>query len=235
MTEHKDSGIANIDRPAYSASEVARILRLPTATVNAWCFGQRYRDARKRDRRFKPVISPADSRNRLLSFANLCELHILSAIRRKHGVTLQNVRDSIDYVGKRLGLTRPLLDVQFQTNGIHLFVEHASRLLSVSQQGQEAMRSDFERLLQRIERDPAGTPVRLYPFTRPNSTDGDRVVVLDSRLAFGRPIVMPARIKTDVIRDRFNAGDSLAEMAQDFRVEQSVIEEALRFEQRLAA
>jgi uncharacterized protein (DUF433 family) len=116
-----------------------------------------------------------------------------------------------------------------------LFVEHASRLLSVSQQGQEAMRSDFERLLQRIERDPAGTPVRLYPFTRPNSTDGDRVVVLDSRLAFGRPIVMPARIKTDVIRDRFNAGDSLAEMAQDFRVEQSVIEEALRFEQRLAA
>jgi len=224
-----------IDRPAYSASEAARILRLPTATVNAWCFGQHYRDARKRDRQFKPVIAPADSRNRLLSFANLCELHVLSAIRRKHGVTLPKVRDTIDYVGQKLGLQRPLLDGQFQTNGIHLFVDHASRLLNVSQQGQEAMRGDFERLLQRIEHDASGAPVRLYPFTRPNSADGNRVVVLDPRLAFGRPVVVPASVKTDVIRDRFNAGDSLAEMARDYRVEQSVIEEALRFEQRLAA
>jgi uncharacterized protein (DUF433 family) len=97
------------------------------------------------------------------------------------------------------------------------------------------MRGEFERLLERIERDSTGTPIRLFPFTRSGASGDTRVVVLDPRLAFGRPVVVPASVKTDVIRDRFRAGDSIAEMAQDYRVEPSVIEEALRFEQRLAA
>lgn len=235
MNDSTNSRFTSIDRPAYSAGEAARILGLPYATVSAWCFGQRYRSAKKQERRFKAVIAPADRRNRLLSFANLCELHVLSAIRRKHGIALPKVRASIDYVSKKLDLARPLLDIEFQTNGVHLFVEHASRLLNVSQQGQEAMRGEFERLLERIERDETGTPVRLFPFTRTGSPGSARVVMLDPRLAFGRPVVVPASVKTDVIRDRFRAGDSIAEMAQDYRVEPSVIEEALRFEQRLAA
>jgi len=87
--------------------------------------------------RFKAVIRAADTRNKLLSFVNLCELHVLAAIRRVHRVSLPKVRDSVEYLRNQLGADRPLVDQQFKTNGIDLFVEQASKLLNVSRQGQE--------------------------------------------------------------------------------------------------
>ncbi len=225
------------DNPAYTASEAARMLNLPVATLKAWCFGQAYRLPSGARKKFQPVIRPADAKDRLLSFANLCELHVLSAIRRVHKISLPKVRASLDYVRVELDSDRPLLDRDFKTNGIDLFVRHASKLLNVSKQGQEALRGEFESALARIERDSKGMPVRLFPFSR-SSTAGKeqpRTVVIDPRLSFGRPVLSKVAVPTEVIVDRFRAGDSVPEMAKDYGVGEKEIEEALRFEQRRAA
>jgi len=226
-----------LDTPAYTASEAARILGLPVATLKAWSFGQTSRTPAGEPRKFHPVIRPADAKRRLLSFANLCELHVLSAIRRHHKIPLPKVRASVAYVKKELGSERPLLDRDFRTNGIDLFVRHALALLNVSQQGQEALRGEFENALARIERDRSGAPVRLFPFSRGSLADKDqpKTVVIDPRLAFGRPVISEVAVPTAIIIDRFRAGDSVPEMASDYGVGNEDIEEALRFEQRLAA
>lgn len=228
---------AIFDQPAYSASEAARILQLPPATLKAWCFGQAYRASSGLPKRFQPVIRPADSKARLLSFVNLCELHVLSAIRRTHRIPLPKVRESVEYLRSRLGSNTPLIDHQFKTNGLDLFIEHASKLLNVSRQGQEAMRGDFELALARIERNKSGAPVRLFPFSRSSPADRKqpRSIVIDPRLAFGRPVLSRVAVPTEIIFDRFRAGDSLAELADDYGVGKEEIEEALRFEQRRAA
>ena len=225
------------DTPAYTATEAARILGLPVATLKAWSFGQTNRLPTGATRRFHAVIRPADTKRRLLSFANLCELHVLSAIRRHHKISLPKVRASVDYVRGKLGSDRPLLDRDFKTNGIDLFVSHASTLINVTQQGQEAMRGEFEHALARIDRDRSGAPIRLFPFSRSSLADKNqpKTVVIDPRLAFGRPVISEIAVPTAIIIDRFRAGDSLAEMAGDYGVREEDIEEALRFEQRLAA
>lgn len=224
------------DQPAYTASEAARILGLPAATLKAWCFGQTYRSPSGLLKRFQPVIRPADTKARLLSFTNLCELHILSAIRRHHKISLPKVRESVEFLRSQLGSDRPLIDREFKTNGIDLFVEHASKLLNVTRH-QEAMRGDFELALARIERDKTGTPVRLFPFSRSSVTDGEqpRAVVIDPRLSFGRPVLARIAVPTEIISDRFRAGDSIPELAEDYRVGEEEIAEAIRFEQRRAA
>ncbi len=122
------------DEPAYLPNEAARILGLPLATLKAWSFGQ----ASGGGRRFLPVIKAADEARKPLSFANLCELHVLSAIRRNHKIPLPKVRESLDFVQRELGSLRPLLDRDFKTNGIDLFVGQASKLINVSKQGQQA-------------------------------------------------------------------------------------------------
>ena len=99
------------DQPAYAPAEAARILGLPVATLRAWSFGQTSGGGRH----FQPVIKPADKAAKLLSFANLCELHVLSAIRRNHRISLPKVRASLDYVRERLDSDRPLLDRNFTT------------------------------------------------------------------------------------------------------------------------
>lgn len=234
MDKDKEN-ISIFDTPAYLASEVSSILNLPSATVKAWAFGYNYNAGQKR---FQPVITPADGARRLLSFANLCELHVLSAIRRRHKVSLFKVRDSIDYLRHELGYSQhPLLDKELQTNNIDLFVEHASQLLNIARDGQVAMRGDFEQALARIERDSNGTAVRLFPYSRTSisAINQPKAVVIDPRVSFGRPILTSAAIPTEIIADRFLAGDSPTEMAKDYRVEEEEIEEAIRFEQRRTA
>lgn len=220
------------DEPAYPPNEAARILGLPVATLKAWSFGQ----ASGGGRRFQPVIKAADEIRKQLSFANLCELHVLSAIRRNHKIPLPKVRESLDFVQRELGSLRPLLDRDFKTNGIDLFVGQASKLLNVSKQGQQALRGEFEAALARIERNKRGDPIRLYPFSRTaKGADQPRTVVVDPKLAFGRPVISKVAVPTGIVIDRFRAGDSLTELASDYGVAEADIEEALRFEQRLAA
>jgi uncharacterized protein (DUF433 family) len=220
------------DEPAYRAGEAAHILALPLSTVQAWSFGHDYRHADGSAKRFRRVIAPADARRKLLSFANLCELHLLSVIRRRHRVKLPQVRKAVDFMSERLGEARPLLSRRFRTNGVDLFVEHADELLNVSRHGQQALREDFERALSRVDYDPSGVAVRLFPYIAPHSASQTRDVVVDPLRSFGRPALLGAYVRTEVIADRFDAGDPIEEMADDYRVSPRQIEQALRFEWR---
>lgn len=221
------------DEPAYQAAEAARIVGVPASTAKAWAFGQRQPDGRV----FHAVIAPADRRRRLLSFANLCELHVLATIRRVHHVKLSKVRSSLRYVATQLHFERPLIAHQFLTNGVDLFIKHAGALLNTSQDGQQAIRGGFEQALDRIEWSRDGAVLRFFPFTRSSASlvDQPKVVVVDPRIAFGRPSLVRCGVTTEVIEDRFVAGDSPEEMAEDYGVEPQDIWEALRFERQLAA
>ncbi len=212
------------------------MLALPYGTVMAWSFGQAYTQHDGSAKRFVALITPADRKNRLLSFTNLCELHVLAAIRRLHRVPMPGVRKAITYVQARLGVDRPLASSRFLTNGVALFVEEAGRLLNVSQEGQQALREDFERALTRIDFNRSGTPTLLFPYSRAAvDAEQPRTVLIDPRRAFGRPVVVGAFVRTEVIEQRFRAGDSIAEMALDYGLAQADVEEALRFESRRAA
>ncbi len=228
---------ALLHEPAYPASEVAHILALPAATVRAWSFGHDYVQRDGQRQRFARVIEPADARRHLLSFANLCELHLLSVIRRHHRVQLPQVRQAVTYMQRQLGEKRPLLSTRLRTNGVDLFVESAGQLLNVSKQGQQALREDFERALSRVDFNPQGVAVRLFPFTKRDAGDAEdrRAIVVDPARSFGRPVLLGAYVRTDVVRDRFLAGDGIAAMADDYGVPAEAIEEALRFENRSRA
>jgi uncharacterized protein (DUF433 family) len=227
--------ISPVDEPAYPATEVARMLGVPPSTIKAWAFGQS--QGAERPARFRAVIDAADRRRRLLSFANLCELHVLATIRRVHRIPLPHVRDSLRFVARTLDTARPLIARQFLTNGIDLFIEHAGELLNTSAQGQQALRGGLEEALLRIEWNPAGAPVRLFPFTRSTAvlSGQPRAVVIDPTIAFGRPTLVGAGVPTAVIEDRFSAGDSPDEMAADYGVDAPQIWEAIRYERQLAA
>lgn len=233
-TERKSIDI--YEQPAYKGPEVAHILAMPLSTVRAWSFGQRQSSGQPL-RWFRALIVPADANRKLLSFNNLCELYTLATIRRHFHVPMPAVRDAIAFVGVELGTERPLLSSDFLTNGFHLFIQRADQLVNASRQGQVELGAEFVSDLSRILRDPSGKVVCLFPSTRRSSTAGGtpRVVVIDPRVSFGRPVLAHGGVRTEVIHDRFIAGDSPGEMASDFGVDEAAILEALRFEQRLAA
>jgi uncharacterized protein (DUF433 family) len=195
--------------PAYGITEAAHYLQIPRATLRSWLLGRHYETERGRQF-FKPLIDLADKDHRLLSFFNLVEAHILNALRRKHQVSLAKVRAALDYLKKRFPSRHPLADREFETDGSDIFLQRYGQLINLSADGQLAMRELLQTYLHRIE--------------------AVKVVVVDPRVSFGRPVLAGTGIATDVIAKRYKAGDSIAELADDYDRSQSEIEEAIRCE-----
>jgi uncharacterized protein (DUF433 family) len=169
----------------------------------------------------------------LLSFVNLVEAHVLDvldALRREHEIPLQKVRKAILYLSQQLDSRHPLADQCFETDGVDLFIRQYGQLVNISRAGQLAMRKILEAYLRRVERDEAGVVARLYPFTRKRMLDDPKVIVIDPRISFGRPVLAGSGIPTAVVAERYKAGESVDELADDYGRKRLEIEEAIRCE-----
>jgi hypothetical protein len=141
------------DMPSYASWEAARYLRLPIRTVQNWAFGFGTYGGR-------PLIHVADETRHLLSFWNVAELHVLSALRRYHQISPVKLRRLILYLQQSFASPHPLLTQQMLTDGVSVFVE-AEGLVNASKEGQRAMRVLMEAHLQRIDQDVDGLAIRL--------------------------------------------------------------------------
>jgi len=54
--------------------------------------------------------------------------------------------------------------------------------------------------------------------------------VIDPRVAFGRPVIAGSGIPTAEVAERFNAGESINDLARDYERAPADIEEAIRCE-----
>jgi uncharacterized protein (DUF433 family) len=224
--------------PSYGIMEAAHYLRIPPTTVRCWVAGRYYPS--KAGRQFsKPIIHLPDLHSRLMSFMNLIEVHVLDAIRREHDIPLEKVRIAVNYLSKECPSRHPLADREFQTNGIDLFIKKFGQLINISQDGQLAMRDVLEAHLHRIERDLEGIPVKLYPFTRKRDPrelkDEPKAVVIDPHVSFGRPVLAGTGVPTAIIAERYKAGESVDDLADDYGLKRLEIEEAIRCELSLEA
>jgi uncharacterized protein (DUF433 family) len=218
----------------YKIYDAAHYLHIPSATLRSWILG-RYYPTKTGKRFFKPVILLPDEDQYRLSFMNLVEAHVLSAIRRVHKIGLPRVRVALEYLTERFHSKHPLADQEFETDGINLFVKKFGQLINLTESGQLAMEEVLKMYLRRIDRDSTGYPLRLYLFTRQQDINEPKVVVIDPRISFGRPVVAGTGITTATIAERYKAGESIEELSADYGLTPSEIQEAIRCELQLRA
>ena len=217
------------DLPAYPLSEAALYVRVAPATLRSWVVGRDY-PTRQGRRSFRPLIQPADRRSRLLSFNNLVEAHVLRALRTTHGTPIRAIRKALDFAQSELGIERLLLSRELCTDKRDLFLDRYGELINLSRSGQLAMRAVLESHLSRIEWKTASLPLRLYPFVRTEALESPRHIAIDPNVGFGRPILRRRGVSTKVIVDRIDAGESIAELAADYELDPSEVEEAIVYE-----
>ena len=163
------------------------------------------------------------------------EVHVLDALRRDHHVPLDKIRVALDYLQRHFGSKHPLADERFATDGLDLFVQKYGQLINASRDGQLGMKEILEAYLKRVERDPKGVAVRLYPFTRKRTPDEPKSVVIDPFISFGKPILAGTGIPTSIVAERYKAGESVSELSSDYGRSDLDIEEAIRCELELEA
>jgi uncharacterized protein (DUF433 family) len=221
--------------PAYTVSEAAQYLLMPRPTLRSWVAGRPY-PTRAGQKYFRPLVALPQHRPPVLSFVNLVEVHVLDALRREHQIPLDQVRVAIDYLRRKLGVRHPLADQNLETDGLDIFVQKYGQLINITREGQLAIRQLLQAHLRRIDRDPSGLAVRLYPFTRKRLAEEPKAVVIDPLIAFGRPVLAGTGIRTAIVADRYKGGESVDDLAKDYGRQRLEIEEAIRCElQRDAA
>ena len=211
---------------AYAPAEAAHYLDIPVSTVRYWSLG--------RDK-IPALIEPAEDRPLVLSFVNLVELHVLSAVRRKHRISMSNLRRALEYIMRELALERPLASRRFQTDGVDLFIDHYGHLINASERGQMAMKDVLGDALVRIEWDRAGRPMRLFPYTRNDTAEAANIIMIDPSVSGGRAVIKGTRIAIEVVAERYKSGESIRDLAEDYGRDSDEIEEAIRCELRIAA
>ncbi|MGA8871741.1 MAG: DUF433 domain-containing protein [Candidatus Acidiferrales bacterium] len=215
--------------PRYSIPEAALYLRIPANTLRAWTLGQDYVTRTGVHRTFKPLIELADKRNKLLSFYNLVEAHILRFTTEERNVPFKNVRKALDYVHEKIPGKHPLLTQNFETSGKEMFIQHLGQTINATKHGQQVMRAILEKYLALIPRDGRGLPIRVFPIH-------SKRLAIDPLFSSGKPIVKDKGVTASVLWGRSKSGESPSQIARDYGLAEIEVREAIEdYEWKAAA
>ena len=214
------------EMPAYSFADAGRLLTVNPSTIRNWAKGHEH---------FRPVLTvPDDATVEALSFVNLIETFVLDELRRRHHFSLQQLRPYIAYMRNSFPeATYPLAQVDLFVSNNDLFGRFGdSQLVNISRGGQLALEEVLRDLLERVEKSPSGEGiVKLFPFiTKQRIVDSPRVVEVNPRVRFGRPVIAGTGVPTAIVAQRFAAGESIAKLAEEYDRKPEQIEQVIQYE-----
>jgi uncharacterized protein (DUF433 family) len=210
--------------PFYRIGTAARWVGVPPSTLEKWVYGRDY-VVGSGVRHSDALINPADFDRGLLSFSNIAEAHILAATRG-HGIKLSDIRAAIDIVQRSdPAALHPLLTGKFYRRGRKLFVDFLSEKISASSpnEGQRFL-EHFDAHLDRLEIKRGGH-IRLFPVRR----NEQKIVVLNSDVAGGQPIIAGTGILVEYVQDLRKAGLSTAKIAGQYGLDEATIVQAIAY------
>lgn len=218
------TGQHSLEVPVYGLSEAALYLRVPIKTLEYWAFGNKQN---------QPLIKPAERQPRSLSFMNLLECHMLAAMRSVYDLRLPKIRRALEHLKKTTGYAHPLVEQPLYTDRVDVLIKELDKVLNISRHGQLAIPELVELHLERIEYDKGR--LKFYPFVRERSAAEPKYIVINPAVGFGKPVIAGTGISTAVIAARFNARESVPDLAKEYGLEDRQIEEAIRWETRAVA
>lgn len=206
----------------YSPMEAVRYFHIPHSTLAYWT-----------EEPNQLVILPSQEPP-LLSFKNLVELYVLEGLRKIHGVHTSKIRSAVEYLLRNEKSRHPLADYDIRTEGKNVGFYNRGKLLNASLCGQYEMEEIVGGYFRRIDRDPHGVALRIFPYTKreqlTNKEQPPQTVEINPAVCFGLPVLKDSRLTTGFLATRFRGGDSVPSIAQSYGRSVAEIEEAIEWE-----
>jgi uncharacterized protein (DUF433 family) len=150
-------------------------------------------------------------REATVPFIGFAEAFVLSSFRRA-GVPLQRIRPAVEVLEKEIGVDHALAAKRLYTDGAEVLFDYANK---------RGEREVMDLVVVRTQRRQFSGVVKDY-------------LKRIDYVAFGLPIVFGGARVGDLV-DRFQAGDSVAEIATDFSVPPDEVEDVIGLATRTAA
>lgn len=217
--------------PRYSYAEADRLANVSRGTAKRWLTGYVYVAAHGERVQLPPVTKRARAAAQDgVSFLDLVELAGIGRLKKIGGFDLPRIRQIILNSQKQFGVDHPLAYLRFKIGGRDAFVETADRLVDVLRhKGRQAWSEVLSPFLDTLDYIDNTVAYRWWP-------DGkDNVVVVDPEYGYGLPVIAGSGVRTELVLERFNAGENREQIAEDFSISPEEVDHALRFETRLLA
>ena len=219
---------------AYSLRDAALLLRIPYSKLWRWTEGYWYAAS---DERFSEPVVPGqmdEVEDRVFSFLELMEIAVI-AFYRAEGVSMQVVRAARAQAQQLFATEFPFATRHLQTDGKGIFARLSqiegitdSRLqieLSKSQLTYADFVEPFFRKY--IDFGNNGLALAYWPLGR------EKPILLDSRRAFGQPIITRVGTPTFVLFQMRESGESMERIAAWYGLTDDELAVALEFEEHI--
>ena len=208
-----------LDLPIYRLGSAARYARTNVQRVSYW-----HRGAGG----LRHVTLKRSHEVLLLSYLELIEVAFVATMREL-GISLTKIRRTREYAAKELSSRHPFAEYDWKTNGVHLLLglkqvdedAHFDNAIVGNQYGQIGWHQLLDERFSEFDYED-GLVLTWHPRGR------DNCVTIDPRVSFGSPTA--GGIATWAIKDRYEAGEPLADISDDFRLEEDQVKDALHFE-----
>ena len=219
----------------YTYSEAARLAGVRSVELRRWLRG--YVSGKGERGRLQPPLwasELADTGIDGVTFHDLLEVRFVKEFR-KIGLSLQAIRIAATNARELLDSPYPFTCKGFQTDGKSIFVDALresgeTELLDLLKRQYVFDKIVRPSLYAGIEFGTDKRATRWYPMER------SKAVVLDPTIAFGKPIVTKAALRTDILHDAWLAENKdRRRVARLYEVPVEAVDAAIRFEQRSAA
>jgi uncharacterized protein (DUF433 family) len=163
-----------------------------------------------------------------IPFIGFAEAFVLSSFR-KAGLPLQRIRPAVEILAKEIGVEHALASKSLYTDGAEVLFDYGNRTgskdlmdLTVVRTQQRQFTKIVHGYLKRIDfgGDGWADSIRL-------STYSAAEVIVDPRVGFGLPVLADGGARVEDLVDRFRAGDSVHELADDFGVPSEQVEDVV--------
>ena len=204
--------------PAYRVVDAGRYAGIPARTVSYWNFGRGATGA--------TLLSRA--RKEGLSYYELIEVAFVATFRNL-GVSLQRIRKAREYAAQALKSEYPFAEHSWMTEGHHVLLglrkiegdTFVGSLVAADRYGQIGWKEIISDRFHQFDYEN-GIALVWHPRDRQNP------VSIDPRVSFGAPTV--SGIPTWTLKGRWDAGESICDMQEDFRLSADDVRYALQFE-----
>jgi len=212
----------SVTRPLYSFAEADQIAKVTPNTSRRWLKG--YSFWYGGEHRTMPPVTWTPETKEAVTFVDLMEVATIGKLRKK-GFSFKRIRKINATARFYLQSDRPLVTEKFKVKGRDIFVDDGFGILvDVGYgAGMQAWDEVLDPFLDTVEYE--GEIVRRWwPLGK------DVAVLVDPNYGFGLPVAEGTGVRTEIIAERYRAGDSIDEIAYDFDVTLKQIKDALQWE-----
>jgi uncharacterized protein (DUF433 family)/DNA-binding transcriptional MerR regulator len=207
----------------YSIPDAARLVGTSQANVRRWISPS------------EGLVSRVFGEDKLLTFAELMELHFIKMFRQE-GVSMHTIKIASEKAAERFHSACPFSVKRFDTDGTSIFATLESEsndkeLLEDIAKGQLVFERILRPFFRKLEYGKNFDLVRYWPLSKSGR------VVLDPTRKFGKPIDSETGIPINTILNALKAGggQSRTEVAKWLGIPITAVNKAVAFEQSLSA